>query len=366
VFTVQPHPEPPYSEDYKAWFTIADYEYISDPETMPPIFEKISPTETISADVWWQIQQVRKMYPILLKGEAAGCIVVFNMPYTRVAGLYTFPVPHLYDAPTLYLDREAGKEVIEDAKNSKKATITLMSQTEMAETYQLVGYLPGRYYGQNDDEQVLLVTHTDGPCISQDNGALGLQGIVSNISRIPQDERKRTLLIMLDNCHYMPGLEYAYQEHDWFTKHPEKIRRIKTCVSLEHLGQYEYRENESGVEPTGLPEVSYFWPANNEHLIEMSIRAIKENELPRTILKCVDRPGIHGQQQGIWLGRGMPEHQWNLPGCALMGIMGAYWTTNSGLDMFDAKLFCKQVEAMTQVTKELMEIELDKLKTEAS
>jgi hypothetical protein len=166
---------------------------------------------------------------------------------------------------------------------------------------------------------------------------------------------------MLDNCHYMPGLEYAYEEHDWFTKYPEKKQQIKTYVSLEHLGQLEYRETESSVEPTGLPEVSYFWSANNKHLIEMSINAINENELTRTILKCVDRPGVHGLQQGVWLGRGMPEHQWNLPGCAFMGIMGAYWTTNSGLDMFDAQLFCKQVDMMTQVTKELMNVDLKRL-----
>ena len=50
----------------------------------------------------------------------------------------------------------------------------------------------------------------------------------------------------------------------------------------------------------------------------------------------------------------------------MMGIMGAYWTTNAGLDMFDAQLFCKQVETMTQVTRELMEIERDKLKPAAS
>ncbi len=366
VITSPPHPELPYSEDYKAWFTVTDYEYVTDPDTMFPMFEKLSPNKTVSADVWWQIQQLRKIYPILTKGQAAGCIAVIDMPYRRIASLYTFPVPKLYNVPTVYLDRDAGKTVIEDANNCKKATIRLISHTEMAETYQLIGYLPGRYYGQNDDEQVLLVTHTDGPCISQENGALGVLGIVSDISKIPQRERGRTLLIMLDNRHFMPGLESANMEYDWFTKHPDKKERIVAYVSLEHLGQLEYRETEEGIEPTGLPEIGYFWSANNKFLIEACINAIRDNQLPRTFLKCVERPGVHGQRQGVWYGLGSPSLYWDLTGCALMGIMGAYWTTNSGLDMFDANLFCKQVETMTQVTKELMEIERDKLKPAAS
>jgi hypothetical protein len=361
VIKSPPHPEPPYSEYYKVRFTFTDYEYATDPETMFPMFEKVLPIKTVSADVWWQIQQLQKIYPILIKGQAAGCIAVFDMPYRRIASLYTFPVPKLYNAPTLYLDRDVGKIVIEDAKNCKKATIRLRSQTEMAETYQLIGYLPGRYYGKKGDEQVLLVTHTDGPCISQENGALGVLGIVSGISRIPQRERERTLLIMLDNRHFTPGQERSNMEYDWFTKHPDKKERIVTYISMEHLGQLDYRETEEGFEPTGLPEISYFWSANNKFLIEVCMNAIRDSQLPRTVLKCVERPGVHGQQQGVWYGLGSPSLYWDLIGCALMGIMGAYWTTNYRLDMFDAQLFCKQVDTMTQVTRELMNVDLKML-----
>lgn len=358
VIKSPPHPDPPYSEDYKAWFTISDYEYITDSETMPSMFERIFPETSVTTDVWWQIMQLRNIYSILIENQAAGCIAIFDMPYDRIASMYTFPVPMPYDAPTLYLDREAGKQVIEDAKNGKKATIRLISTTETTETYQLVGYLPGNNYGNEDDKEVLLVTHTDGPCISQDNGALGVLAIVSNISKIPQDQREKTLLIMLDNCHYMPGLEYAYAEYDWFNRFPGKKERIDSYVSVEHLGQLEYRETGTGIEPTGFPEVTYFWASENEDLIGASIKAVNENALPRTVLKCVTRLGFNGQSQGIWLGRGMPEHQWGLPGCALMGVMGAYWTTNSGIDMFNAEHFVRQVNVMTQMTEYMMNSEI--------
>ena len=49
----------------------------------------------------------------------------------------------------------------------------LFATTEDAEAYQLFAYLPGKHYGTPDDQQVMLTTHTDGPSISQENGALG-------------------------------------------------------------------------------------------------------------------------------------------------------------------------------------------------
>ena len=51
----------------------------------------------------------------------------------------------------------------------------------------------------------MLVNHTDGPSITQDNGALGLLAIVKYFSHIPQAQRPRTLKILLDGRHYMPA-----------------------------------------------------------------------------------------------------------------------------------------------------------------
>ena len=40
-----------------------------------------------------------------------------------------------------------------------------------------------------------------------------------------------------------------------------------------------------------------------------------------------------------------------------MGVMGAYWTTNSGIDMFDAEHFLRQVNTVTQMTRYLMDFD---------
>ena len=257
VFMTAPHPNPPLDEKYKKWFTLNDYEYRNESDEFPPLFTKVPPSQAVSYDVWWQLRQTVMVYKVLRKAQAAGGVVVFNMGYDRLAGLYSFPVLPHYNAPNLYVDREAGAKVIQDAKAGKKATIKLLAKVEPTETYQLIGYLPGRDYGTPQDEKILLITHTDGPSLSQDNGPLGLLGIIAYFSHFPQSERPRTLMLYLDNRHYMPGMEKAFAKQDYFSINPGAKKSIVALVAAEHLGQIEFREFGNTYEPTGNLEPSF-------------------------------------------------------------------------------------------------------------
>jgi len=365
VFTTAPHPEPPLAEDYKKWFTLNDYEYLSNPETFPPMFTKVPVNQSIAYDVWWQLRQTIRINGILTKGQAAGGVVVFNMSYDRLAGLYTFPIPVLYNIPTLYLDRKAGAKVIGDARQGRMATLILLAKVEPTETYQLIGYLPGRNYGKAEDEKILLIAHTDGPCISQDNGAFGLLGIVAYFSHIPQTERPRTLMIFMDNRHYMPGMEKAFEKEDWFERYPDSKKSIVALIATEHLGQIEYKEEGDVFAPTGNVEVSFLWARNNPLLINLAIKAVKENRWPRCMVQCVEKPGVHSGTQGIWYGMGKIALDWNIPGFGMMGSQGAYWATTGRIDKFHKDLFCAEVAGMAQLMGELMTAELDQIKPSA-
>ncbi len=52
----------------------------------------------------------------------AGAVFVMDASYGLVSGLYTFGVPALYDVPSLYLDRVAGRQVIDDSRAEREAT----------------------------------------------------------------------------------------------------------------------------------------------------------------------------------------------------------------------------------------------------
>lgn len=356
VFTIAPHPEPPLNEDYRTWFTVNDHEYLSDPATFPPLFTRVPVGTSVAYDVWWQVRQVIRINQAVQDGKAAGAVVVFDMPYDRVAGLYTFPMPRLYQAPTLYLDRDAGRQVLADARKGASATVTLVAKTAPVTTHQTIAFLPGRDYGTPQDEQVVVRTHSDGPSISQDNGPLGVLALMTYFARIPQAERPRTLMIYLDNRHYIPGGEAAFASQDWFARHPEARKPIVGLIALEHLGQLEYREHGGSLVGTGLVEPSFLWTRGDPALVSAATEAVKAHRVPRVMVQTVDRPGIHGGTQGYWYGMGRiaSAKEWNLPAFSTMGSQGAYWSSTARLDKFDKDHFRTQVAAMAQLTAVLM------------
>jgi hypothetical protein len=256
--------------------------------------------------------------------------------------------------PTLYVGRVAGRQLIADAKQEKQATLRLIGTIQPTETWQLIAYLPGREYGTPRDEKIFVTTHTDGPSISQDDGGFGLVAVARYFSHIPQAERPRTLMLFFDNRHYMPGAERAFAKQDWVGQHEDIWKSIVGVIGMEHLGQLEFIEEGETFRKTGLVEHSVLHASNNQRLVDMAIKAVKDNGLRRVSVAQVDRPGIHGTSQGAWLGLGAVGRRRNLPAFATMGDMGAYWSTNARLSAFDAQHFVDQVRTMTQLTGELM------------
>lgn len=367
VIPTRPHPQPPYDDHYLRHFSFNDYEYQSE-DPFPPLYQFVDPAETFTFDIWWQLCQ--RLHEIAIAGGAAGLLIVYDMAFERTVGLYSFPTPALYDVPTLILDREAGAKVIVDAKAGKSGTLRLEATVEAAEAYQLIAYLPGKAYGTPADEQILLVNHTDGPSITQDNGALGLLAIVNYYSHIPQSQRERTLTLFLDCRHYMPGMEQANRDGDWLTRHPEAKEPIVGLIQIEHLGEMDYREVDGRVEAVGLPEQSYLWARNNQPLIDAAIATVKEHGLSRVHVVAPERAGIHGGVQHPWWGVGVMGqrkqrcdvwHCLDVPSYGFGSFLGYYWTTESGIERWNCELSLAQIKTMTELTGVLMTADLEEI-----
>ena len=372
VIPTRPHPEKPFPEEYLINYTYNDYEYATDAETLPPPFEFVDPAESFTFDIWWQLAQ--RLDRIPKDGNAAGAVIVYDMAFARTKGLYTFGVPTLYDSPTLIVSREDGAKVIEDAKAGKSATLRLEASLEPAEAYQLIAYLPGKDYGTPDDEQIVLINHTDGPSITQDNGALGLLAIVKYFSHIPQEHRPRTLTVYLDCRHYIPGMEPAHSEPAWLNRYLEAREKIVGLVQAEHMGEMDYREVDGVVEPTGYAEQSYLWSRNNPILIDAAITAVKKYGWSRAMVSVPERPGINGGLQQVWWGVGVVGladtgyyscsvwHCIDVPGFGLGGFLGHYWTSDATIDRWNKDLFQSQAATMTELTGVLMTADLEQVK----
>jgi hypothetical protein len=299
----------------------------------------------------------------LIKAGAAGAVIVMPLPFDAVKGLYTFGVPALHQMPTLYLDRDTGAEIAAAANAGKQATLRLIAKTEQAEGYQLFGFLPGRDYGMPNDRQIMLITHTDGPSISQENGAIGILSAVKYFSRIPKAERPRSLMLFYDCRHFMPGAERAFAKEDYAASHPDFYSKVIAAFGIEHLGQVKVEEG--GGKPfhkTNIPDLTTVWATNNKHLVDLSVAAVKENHLPRTQVQCPGRKGLHGGEQGPWYGLGSIANRIRVPGYGAMGALTGYWTSTARLDYLDVNLFLTQMAAVSQICGNLMLADLESIK----
>lgn len=342
-----------------------DYEYASPTRGTPqPSHVPKRPHASQAMSLFAQITQFPRAIPALLAAGAVGSLFVLDAGVEQAAGMYTFPVPAIHQLPSLFLDRNAGERALAAAERGEAATIRLAAKVERAQAAQTIAFLPGRRYGHADDEVIQLTTHTDGPSISQDNGALGLLGVIKYLSQVPQAQRSRTLMVFLDCRHYMPGDEHDFAQQDWFVRHPAAGRNVVGLIHMEHLGQLGYYEVGDRLVPTGVTEPFSVWATNNQQLVDLAIRVVQETGLPGAMIRNVDRPGIHGRSQGPWFGLGAVARQLGIPAFGIMGLLGAYWSSASRVDRLDPELFVKQVETFARLTTELMAMDLASKRTE--
>jgi hypothetical protein len=334
------------------------------PDPLPPVFRTPPPQYAtpdfgaagIGITQWYQVNYPTRFgrWDNLLRGSAAaGALVIHDLPPVRAGGLYTFPLlsAQLVGVPALHLDREAGALVLAAAHAGRSATLRLNARSEQATPYFLSGVLPGRNFGTPEDELVLLLTHTDGPNLTQENGGLAILAIVDYFAKLEQIERRRSLLVVLDPQHYMPGRHQV----DWFAQHPELAARIVASIGVEHIGQREYGGEDGALEPTGRPEATIVYAQDNPRLVEIAVAAIEAEQVPRAEVR------VPAREQGQWAGLGNIAMARGIPGFGTSTDMSAYWSTAPGIESFDAGLARRQVGMLVRLTGGFLTEDLDAL-----
>lgn len=361
VFRPVPRPE------VRAGFSDSDYEYATPFDSYPvegkPVPQAQNGTDSISAAVWDEMTSTSAFVRDIASATPAGVVFAMNLNQAATAGLHTFPVPDHYRFPSVYVDRINGDALIADARAHRSATIRVEGKHVQSEAHQLVAYLPGKDYGTDRDQQIQLRTHTDGPSISQDNGALGLLGVVKYMSRIARHERPRTLMLELDCRHFMPGAERRWEEQDYFKKHPEARDHVVALVAMEHLGQIEYVAKADAIEPSGRSLPTWIYASGNQTMIDAAYQAAVRNQVRSAVIRSPGRPGKNGGSQGPWYGMSRQGSLLGLPTYGVQGDLGAYWAFSGRIDRLDARSFTRQVATFIELTGFLMTADLDSLQS---
>ena len=381
VFQTAQYPDPPYDDRFLDNYTLSDYEWRS-PGKWHPLFTPPPASVTSSYHSRWVWGQLGRFAAAGIKGRAAGIVVVYDLSPGAAFGLlqrsvYTADGSVTADAeyincPTLTLDRVNGAKVLVDAKAGKTANLTLIARFQRDTGKAFIGHLPGRNYGTPADEQILLASHTDSMSLVQENGGLGLLGIMSYFNHIPRASRPRTMVFYVDCRHFMPGGERAWPQYDYYKLHPERLESIVATVGMEHMGgrqtievgpggnDYVYSKErpEDGGVITSLIDVNN----NNLWLIEAVARAATDNQWPRVDVKArsVER-GVNGGFQGSVKSPMNKGREFGVPGVGLAGDWPGGWTqsyakfvTEAGAHGFDENYFVQQVAGLSQMAGEFM------------
>jgi hypothetical protein len=381
VFQTAQYPDPPYTNSFLDSYTLTDYEWRS-PGKWAPLFTPPSTSVTSSYHSRWVWSQLNEFASVGIRGHAAGMVVVYDLSPGAAFGLAQRSVytpdgkaglgAAYVNCPTLTLDRVNGAKVLVDAKAGKMATLTLNARFQRDTGKAIIAYLPGRNYGTPLDDQVLLATHTDAMSLIEENGGLGMLGIMSYFNRIPKSARPRTLIFYFDCRHFMPGGEGSWPQFDYYAVHPERLKPIVATLGMEHMGgrqtievgpggnDYVYSNElpENGGVITSLMDVYN----NNLWLVETIAKAATDNHWPRVDVKAGNvEPGANGGFQGSVKSPMNKGRHYRIPGIGLAGDWPGGWTqtyaqldTEAGPHGFDKDYFVRQVAGLSQLAGELM------------
>lgn len=353
----------------------------------PQRYVPVPMSQTSSFYTRWNFSQLNALASTAIAAGAKGMVLVYDLSPSAAFGLIQRSVytptgragagATYSNVPTLALDRVNGAKVLADAKQGKIGTLTLLGRFQVDHGTAYIGYLPGKDYGTPNDRQVMIATHTDAMSLIEDNGALGMLGVLNYFSHIPQSQRPRTLVFYFDARHFMPGGEGSWPQYDYYNINPQLLPKIVATVGMEHMGGRATRESgpggntyeyvPGGPEDGGLT-ASYIDVANNNRwLIKTFAKAATDNNWPWIQVKAGPvEPGIHGGLQGSTRSPLNKGESYNppIPGVGLAGDWPGAWTqtysqmdTEAGPMGFDSDYFVAQVAGMTQVIGNLMVVD---------
>jgi hypothetical protein len=238
------------------------------------------------------------------EANAAGQYLPFSKPYQ--------------DCPALWVSAATGDRLENAARRGARARLTLDAVTEpRAPSDTLYAELPGSDPG----ETIIVNTHTDGPNACQENGAVGLLALATAFSRLPLEQRRRSLIFVFVTGHFrLPDVAAGRQATStWLRQHPELWdgqpghRKAVAGMTLEHLGAMEWKDDSTHRRygATGRPELELVFTGNR------ALDRIYRDSLAR---RRWQRSLTLRPVNDIHLGEGQPLFQVGIPAVALVPI----------------------------------------------
>ncbi|NED94723.1 hypothetical protein G1H11_05305 [Phytoactinopolyspora alkaliphila] len=276
--------------------------------------------------------------------NASGQVLPFTTPY--------------HDCPALWVDGATGDELLDAARNGRRATVVLDADVaEDAVTHSIWVEVAGADPA-TADEIVVVNTHTDGPNLVEENGGLALLGLARHALRDGRRRWRRGHVFVFVSGHFrIPDLAVdplGQACSTWLEAHHDLWdgagghRRAVAGVTVEHLGAREWndRRGRSSYRPTGAPAHELVYTGNPE--MERIYQAASRLQRPR-------RPVTLRPANGVYFGEGAGLFRAGIPTISL--VPGPTYLTaeaaDGGWHWFDPVLAHAQLRTLARVLEEI-------------
>jgi hypothetical protein len=201
--------------------------------------------------------------------------------------------------PALWVGDHTGRSLARSAAIGQvKVTLTLTASiTPDAATETVWGALPGS--GADHQRGLIVNTHTDGPNVPEENGALGMLALARYFA--PR-QRRRDLYFVMVTGHFQLGQRQFNQDipnaravvgndatSRWMNDHPAIYQNALAGLTLEHLGCRMWADDANGrYRPTG----NYEWGITYTTQKQGSVNAINlEQQTYLAAVRATNRSG---------------------------------------------------------------------------
>jgi hypothetical protein len=200
-------------------------------------------------------------------------------------------------------------------------------------------------------ETVLVVTHSDGTNVVEENGHIGLLQLARDVMAQPP---QRTIVFVFTAGHLrIPAVTTGHGQATsrWLTDHPDwwaggpGQRRAVSGLVIEHLGALEYRDDPATGDygPTGHAEPELLYASTRElrMLADIEWRGIEPEPTRVSVPNAL-----------IQFGEGQPLYLARIPNISLVTVPQYLLSTEPG-DYVDVKLLQRQVDSFARLLRRL-------------
>jgi hypothetical protein len=269
---------------------------------------------------------------------AKAVVFILDCSYAALKGGY-LPFTHGFEPlPALYVDRDTGAALRQQAAGRPSTRLTLTATRGDSPTQAITAVLPGQ-----SEEAIIFNTHTDGQGFVEENGGVAFTQLARYFASLPARRRlKRTLVFAAWPGHMVGDLP---QTQGWIDDHPDLVGRAACALTVEHLGCTEWIDSAgSGYHATGEPEMLAVWTTQGE-MFKQTRNAVISNNLARTALM---RPPAQFGVGAAFQSAGVPQ---------IGAIAGPEYlltiSPNGDLDKLDERLAARQIRWLADLATRL-------------